>query len=121
MTFSWSKQIIIYMMRGAYASIRHISIRPRSVALLLKPRVMTTRLGSVDQARVAVITTTACPYCKAAKRGLGEAGIEYVEVDVSHGEQQALRARVKEVTGSKTVPQASEGGEATDIGSTAGD
>ena len=66
---------------------------------------MRLHAAAVDQARVVVISTSACPYCKAAKAGLLKAGIPFAEVDVSHGEQAGLRARVREVAGSKTVPQ----------------
>lgn len=61
---------------------------------------------SVSEARVAVITTQGCRFCKVAKGRLAEEGIPYAEVDVSHGDT-GFRALVAEETGSKTVPQAS--------------
>ncbi len=59
--------------------------------------------GDLASARVAVVSTTACPYCKAAKGALDAAGIAYATVDVSR--DQGLRAQVKDLSGSKTVPQ----------------
>lgn len=56
-------------------------------------------------ARVVVVTTAACPYCKAAKEALIQDKIAFGTVDVSAS--QDLRAQLTQITGSKTVPQAS--------------
>ncbi len=52
---------------------------------------------------VTVYTTRVCPYCVAAKRLLGERGIEYREVDVSGDD--AKRAWLLDTTKRRTVPQ----------------
>ncbi|KAG2502191.1 hypothetical protein HYH03_000678 [Edaphochlamys debaryana] len=65
-------------------------------------------VASVASAAVAVMTTPACPYCKRAKEALTGAGVPYVNVDV--GGDEALRQAVREVSGSRTVPQVFVGG-----------
>lgn len=57
-------------------------------------------------ATVAVVTTPACPYCKRAKEALSAAQIGFVEVNA--GDSPRLRARVQELSSSRTVPQVSQ-------------
>ena len=54
-------------------------------------------------ARVAVYTTSSCPFCLRAKRLLEARGIPYDEIDVE--EDAELRADLIERTGRRTVPQ----------------
>ncbi|HZP40141.1 MAG TPA: glutaredoxin 3 [Candidatus Binatia bacterium] len=54
-------------------------------------------------ARVAIYTTSSCPYCVAAKRLLTTRGIPFEEFDVET--DLALRAQVMERSGRRTVPQ----------------
>jgi glutaredoxin 3 len=54
-------------------------------------------------ARIEVYTTPFCGYCVRAKRLLTERGLAYEEFDV--GDDDALRARVMERSGRRTVPQ----------------
>jgi len=53
--------------------------------------------------KVVVYTTQYCPYCMQAKALLKHKGVTFEEVDV--GEDDALRARVVELSGRRTVPQ----------------
>jgi len=53
--------------------------------------------------KVVVYTTQYCPYCMQAKSLLKHKGVAFEEVDV--GEDDALRARVVELSGRRTVPQ----------------
>ena len=53
--------------------------------------------------KVVVYTTQYCPYCVQAKAFLKHKGVAFEEVDV--GEDEALRARVVELSGRRTVPQ----------------
>jgi glutaredoxin 3 len=53
--------------------------------------------------KVVVYTTQYCPYCVQAKALLKHKGVAFEEVDV--GEDDALRARVVELSGRRTVPQ----------------
>lgn len=56
------------------------------------------------KAEVVMYTTPWCPYCNAAKRLLGGKGVGYKDVDVSG--DQAMRAKLVEMTGGRTtVPQ----------------
>ena len=52
---------------------------------------------------VKIFTTPYCPYCHAAKDFLAEKGVPFTEVDVAG--DFAERARLADVTGSRTVPQ----------------
>jgi glutaredoxin 3 len=54
-------------------------------------------------ARIELYTTPMCPYCVAAKRLLGERGIEYDEFDVA--DNPTLRAEIVQRSGRRTVPQ----------------
>jgi glutaredoxin 3 len=54
-------------------------------------------------AEVIIYTTSACGYCVAAKRLLGQRGISYREIDVTA--DAAKRAWLVETTGRRTVPQ----------------
>ena len=54
-------------------------------------------------AEVIVYTTSYCPYCVQAKRLLTRKGVPYTEIDVT--EDQALRERMMEDSGRRTVPQ----------------
>ena len=53
--------------------------------------------------KVVVYTTQYCPYCMQAKALLKHKGVAFEEVDV--GEDDAMRARVVELSGRRTVPQ----------------
>ena len=53
--------------------------------------------------KVVVYTTQYCPCCMQAKSLLKHKGVAFEEVDV--GEDDALRARVVELSGRRTVPQ----------------
>ena len=53
--------------------------------------------------KVVVYTTQYCPYCIQAKALLKHKGVAFEEVDV--GGDDALRARVVESSGRRTVPQ----------------
>ena len=53
--------------------------------------------------KVVVYTTQYCPYCMQAKSLLKHKGVAFEEVDV--GEDDALRTRVVELSGRRTVPQ----------------
>ncbi|GFR43319.1 hypothetical protein Agub_g4387 [Astrephomene gubernaculifera] len=64
--------------------------------------------ADVRTARVAVMSTPACPYCKRAKEALTSAGIAFVDVNI--GADEALRQTVRELTGKRTVPQIFVGG-----------
>ncbi|KAG2439584.1 hypothetical protein HXX76_004936 [Chlamydomonas incerta] len=64
--------------------------------------------SDLTSARVAVMTTPACPYCRRAKEALTQGGWAYVEVDVAGDER--LRQAVRDVTGKRTVPQIFVGG-----------
>jgi glutaredoxin 3 len=52
---------------------------------------------------VRVYTTAYCPYCRLAKRLLGERSIRFEEIDVSG--DAAARRWLFEATGRRTVPQ----------------
>jgi len=54
-------------------------------------------------ARVVVYTTQYCPYCVRAKALLRHKGVPFEEIDV--GEDDALRERMVEASGRRTVPQ----------------
>ena len=52
---------------------------------------------------VIVYTTPTCPYCVAAKKLLSDLKISYQEIDVKSDD--ALREKVIQLTGRRTVPQ----------------
>jgi glutaredoxin 3 len=52
---------------------------------------------------VTMYTTMACPYCVQAKRLLAHKGIPYTEIDVTTN--SALRLKMIEASGRRTVPQ----------------
>jgi len=52
---------------------------------------------------VIVYTTLSCPYCVAAKKLLSDLNVSYQEIDV--GSDDALREKVIQLTGRRTVPQ----------------
>ena len=54
-------------------------------------------------ANVQVYTTTACPYCVAAKRLLQSMDIDFEEIDVSRDPDK--RMWIAEQSGQRTVPQ----------------
>lgn len=56
-----------------------------------------------DTPEVKVYTTTYCGYCRAAKDLLDKKGIAYEEIDVT--EDPAMRAKLVELSGQRTVPQ----------------
>jgi glutaredoxin len=59
--------------------------------------------SALAQSTVALITTTACPYCRKAKSALKERQIPFDEYDASYNNE--LRAATAAFTGQKTVPQ----------------
>ncbi len=59
-------------------------------------------------AEVRIYLTRYCPYCVAAKQLFDQKGVAYEEIDVT-GDSKA-RAWLREVTGSRTVPQVFIGG-----------
>ena len=61
----------------------------------------------IEAAPVVVFTSSDCPYCDEAKAALHEAGVAFTEVAASDWQ----RARLRELTGSRTVPQVFVGGE----------
>jgi glutaredoxin 3 len=58
---------------------------------------------------VTMYTTMACPYCVQAKRLLTHKGVPYTEIDVTTN--SALRLKMIEASGRRTVPQIFIGGE----------
>ena len=59
---------------------------------------------------VEIYTTPYCPYCTAAKRLLGQKGVDFKETDVSR--DPALRQDMtRRAGGSRTVPQIFIGGQ----------
>jgi len=54
-------------------------------------------------AKVVMYTTQFCPFCVRAKALLRHKGVEFEEVDV--GEDAALRDKMIEESGRRTVPQ----------------
>lgn len=52
---------------------------------------------------VTLYVTNSCPYCRQAERFLDSKGVKYKAVDVT--EDQAMRERLVELTGQRTVPQ----------------
>jgi glutaredoxin 3 len=52
---------------------------------------------------VTIYTTTWCPYCRQAEKFLDGKGVAYKQVDVT--EDDALREKLIELTGQRTVPQ----------------
>jgi glutaredoxin len=56
---------------------------------------------------VVIFTTKACPYCRKAKGELAARQVPYREVGVDDAQ---LRTVLREVTGSRTVPQVGVGG-----------
>ena len=65
-------------------------------------------IGTRQDHAVAVVTTVGCPYCKKVKDVLNQAGIQYVDVNMTD-RGQYLQA-CKELTGWGTVPQVFVGG-----------
>jgi glutaredoxin 3 len=53
--------------------------------------------------RVAIYTTSYCPYCFAAKALLRSKNVDFEEIDVT--ENRALREEMERLSGRKTVPQ----------------
>ena len=54
-------------------------------------------------AKIVMYTTQTCPFCVRAKALLRHKGVAFDEVDVS--EDEALRDKVIEASGRRTVPQ----------------
>jgi glutaredoxin 3 len=52
---------------------------------------------------VTIYTTDYCPYCRQAERFLTEKQVPFKQVDVTNDD--AMRARLVELTGQRTVPQ----------------
>lgn len=52
---------------------------------------------------VTVYTTDYCPYCRQAERFLHDKGVPFKQVDVTHDD--AMRVKLVELTGQRTVPQ----------------
>lgn len=60
-------------------------------------------------AEITVYTTPTCPWCVRLKNYLEEKGVSYHEVDVSA--DQASAAQLVELTGQRSVPVLTQGGE----------
>ena len=54
-------------------------------------------------AKVKIYTTALCGYCHAAKRLLGDKGVEFEEIPVDRNNE--MRLKLMEQTGQRTVPQ----------------
>ena len=52
---------------------------------------------------VTIYTTNYCPYCRQAEKFLHDKGVPFKQVDVT--EDDAMRAKLVELTGQRTVPQ----------------
>ena len=52
---------------------------------------------------VTIYTTNWCPYCRQAEKFLDGKGVAYKQVDVT--EDDAMREKLIELTGQRTVPQ----------------
>lgn len=57
---------------------------------------------------VIVYATDYCPYCRRAEAFLREKGVPFQAVDVTHDD--AMREKLVELTGQRTVPQIFIGG-----------
>jgi glutaredoxin 3 len=58
---------------------------------------------------VVIYSTDYCPYCRQAERFLNDKGVPFKSVDVTHDD--AMRAKLVEMSGQRTVPQIFIGGE----------
>ena len=54
--------------------------------------------------KVEIYTTNYCPYCKKAKALLNELGADFVEIDITDNEDDAMD-KLTAKTGRSTVPQ----------------
>lgn len=52
---------------------------------------------------VTLYTTDYCPYCRQAEKFLHDKGVPFKQVDVTHDD--AMRVKLVELTGQRTVPQ----------------
>ncbi len=52
---------------------------------------------------VVIYSTDSCPYCRQAERFLTDKGVPFKSVDVTH--DNAMREKLVELTGQRTVPQ----------------
>jgi glutaredoxin 3 len=52
---------------------------------------------------VTIYVTNYCPYCRQAERFLDGKGVKYKAIDVT--EDQAMRDKLVELSGQRTVPQ----------------
>ena len=52
--------------------------------------------------KITIYTTTYCPFCVKAKKLLESKKVKYNEIDVA---EPAARAKMKALTGGRTVPQ----------------
>ena len=52
---------------------------------------------------VTIYTTNYCPYCRQAEKFLHDKGVPFKQVDVT--EDDAMRVKLVELTGQRTVPQ----------------
>lgn len=55
------------------------------------------------QGEIKIYTTPWCPYCISAKKLLDKKGVSYTDMDVSY--EQGIRDELRQMTGSRTVPQ----------------
>lgn len=58
---------------------------------------------------VVIYSTDYCPYCRQAERFLTDKGVPFKSVDVTNDD--AMRDKLVELTGQRTVPQIFIGGE----------
>ncbi|MDZ7645287.1 MAG: glutaredoxin 3 [Woeseiaceae bacterium] len=56
-----------------------------------------------DRPRVLIYSTPTCPYCGAARMLLTKKSVAFDEIPV--GNDPAMRARMEELSGRRTVPQ----------------
>jgi glutaredoxin 3 len=54
-------------------------------------------------AKIVIYTIDWCPYCTAARRLLASKGVEFEEINLTS--KPAERAELREMSGSRTVPQ----------------
>ncbi len=79
--------------------LQDTSIAAHSFATLLCPPAG----PDAGDAKVALLTTLGCKFCRATKAELKGAGVAFQEIDLSR--QLEVLRKAKEITGQSTVPQ----------------
>ncbi|KAK1788849.1 hypothetical protein P4O66_014847 [Electrophorus voltai] len=85
-----------------HPSIYTIYFKHLECLLLLGGGILMAASESRIAGRVIVYSMPGCPHCLQAKSTLGSLGLPVWDINVAH--DAALRARLKELTGSSTVP-----------------